>query len=136
MQALRYVQARMNIVAQKIKIFAIYMHVNFNTHSNNPSLAHRQGNEDQRTKASFSSDDLGAFTASAPYLVFRSMHYLGPCSVFMSHLSFIPAEFKLDRRAPFDILVPAANITSALIEHTIWDVAAGVQREREGRRGE
>jgi hypothetical protein len=54
----------------------------------------------------------------------------------MSHLSFIPAEFKLDRRAPFDILVPAANITSALIEHTIWDVAAGVQREREGRRGE
>ena len=54
----------------------------------------------------------------------------------MSHLSFIPAAFKLDRRAPFDILVPAANFTSALIEHTIWDVAAGVQRGREGRRGE
>jgi len=54
----------------------------------------------------------------------------------MLHLSFISAEFKLDRRAPFDILVPAANITSALIEHTIWDVAAGVQRERERRRGE
>ena len=52
----------------------------------------------------------------------------------MSHLSFIPAEFKLDRRATFDILVPAANFTSALIEHTIWDVAAGEQREREGRR--
>ncbi len=41
MQALRYVQARMNIVAQKIKIFAIYMHVNFNTHSNNHTIVHR-----------------------------------------------------------------------------------------------